>query len=317
VPVSFELPHYWRPSPIDSLYFYPDIFEHRFTTQQQYQETWGRLAPVHGGYLIVQNGHLNRVNWFRQAYEHVKGLFGYDNNCQPAKIKMTAMKLAYVGYLNGYNLDNTLDVINQWGQQHRLEESFITDCKKGRANATSVALQEQLVRFYGGHRRPLNALKPLPASLPKPTDTNFIFGETYFISGHSDLVFNLDVQNEVLINRLLARLEALEPQHGEWDLWTHPESTGGRLYVGYRIRKLEADFGDLMAARGGGVLAAAFSAVAGLLANKAPPTLPALYAKAKRMLLFWPPLAVTHATFLSKLTVEYAKQLPAETADNN
>ena len=113
IQLRFYLPYFLSNSIKNALYFYPDDLYYQLS-KTQYQREWVKLGQGKGGFLIVQQGQLNRVGWLHYGFEHVKGWLGFNHACQPEKIRMAAQKLAYYGYLKGFNEGPTLDVIHGW-----------------------------------------------------------------------------------------------------------------------------------------------------------------------------------------------------------
>lgn len=232
--LSFTIPTFIHPRVKPAIYFYPDVFNHSYT-EQQYQQAWRRLHASQKGYLIVQKGHLTRVNWFRYAFEHIKGWLGWNHDCQPEKITMAAQKLAYYGYLNGYSQTEALQTIKSWPNTHQPHPNFINQCQLKRNNLASANLQNEMVQFYKSNAKALDALDGSNWSLPIPqTASHFRFGATYLYYQDVLSMARIDVQNEELIDNVIMPLSDLNK--------TLPESTFRARHVKTQLNKLEKSF---------------------------------------------------------------------------
>jgi len=300
----FNLPKRWDDEARDALYFYPDVLDCHYT-HKQYKEEWNKLSKERGGYLIVQNGQLNRVGWLRFAFEAVKGWFGFlgfSNNCHPAKVKMAALKLLYYGYLNEFNKEASLDVINGWDKECQPDEGYIVNSKENRTDDISSNLQDQLVACYQENAADLNALKSFDGSLPLPhQDRSFIFGNTYAIAEEIESSVRLDVQNEQLISGNISKLK-----NGELTL---PDSTCRRLYINHIFTTIEQTFEEILRTRTAGISLLNLSRYFSTPRNDRV-ILGELHTKAEMTLALWPSLSKNYIDFLIKLNIALACQEP-------
>ena len=233
--LTLRIPFEFKPQVKRALYLYPDVFDFSYDASQYYQ-LWARLHEEHKGYLIVEKGHLNRVNWFRYAFEQVKGWFGYSNACEPNKISMAAQKLAYYGYLNEFPQKPVLDTVMSWHQEYRPNQEFMGYCQLKRTNETSGWLQQQLLSFYQEHALVLDALEDsVPYGAPNPChDNEFKFGSTYAFYDNQRAMASVDVQDRTLIINALDKIPDVEN--------TLPRSTFRRLYIDRVLRTLSDSF---------------------------------------------------------------------------
>lgn len=200
LPLKFSMPKALSEPVKKALYFYPDVLDYDFN-QEQYKTAWQMLKREKGGYLAVERGQLVRVSWFRYQFERFKGWFYFDNECHWAKVQMAAQKLAYFGYLNGFNQNGVLDVISDWDVKFQPTQLFTNECKKPRSKSSSTILQDLLVTFYKTNSLHLNRLQT-QRDLQLAQSDDFRFGDTYYRSKDFVPMFNLDVQNEVLIQHV-------------------------------------------------------------------------------------------------------------------
>ena len=181
-----------------ALYFYPDIFFHDFN-KTDYLAQWHAVSAATTSYLVVVDGHLKPAGWIRYYFEQFKGWLGFTNNCAVEKVQMAAKKLAYYGYLNGFNDSAVLATISEWNDEYQPNSDYLQNCAKPRADDTSAALQKQLIEFYFGHGDKLDAMHEPGGCV--------VFGQSYQVEQDLNMVVQLDIQDEKLIDSILPHLK--------------------------------------------------------------------------------------------------------------
>lgn len=302
--LTFGLPKRWADEAKEALYFYPDVLDYHYDLTM-YRAEWKKLSQEQGGYLIVENGQLNRVGWLRFAWESVKGWFGFlgfNNHCHPAKIKMAAQKLLYYGYLNEFNQESPLEVMEGWDDACRPDQGYITNSKENRSDQISHLLQQQLVAFYQDNARALQALNTFTDYLPLPhKDHDYIFGNTYAVAGDIISLVHLDVQNEPFIRRIISKLQTGES--------TLPGSACRRIYINHIFATIREQFEEILRVRS--TSSGFMSSVSRLFSTQRDDclVLEGLHCKAETTRVLWPELIKNHTDILIKLKLEWAHQL--------
>lgn len=285
--LKFGLLNAWDKNVRPAIYFYPDVFDYQLD-QVTYNATWLRLNKDNGRYLMAKNGQLSRVSWFRYAVESFLGWLGFSNDCHPIKVKMSAQKLLYFGYLNGLNAAAPLQVMNEWDTDCQPDAPYIDQCKTARSDKTSAALQNQLVTLYQTNTLALDAhRKSEPILTISPEESGFIFGSSYAEYGNIVSMAQLDPQNTLLLKQYIAEIP-----HGEDTL---PQSTARRLYVNHTVNLIHQQFDQLSFGYEN--------------THTLKPRLELFHQSAEAALLLAPELISDHFNTLIKLKMAYAESL--------
>jgi hypothetical protein len=286
---------------------YPDVLDYKLN-QQDYNALWQRLNPNNGGYLAVYAGQLTCVGWLRSIYESVMGWFGFTNACDPARVKMATQKLAYYGYLNGFN-QTDLKLGSDWGIKYQSETEFMNLCRQARSNDVSNRLQLKLVSFYQVHAPRLGALTSDNFyqdnhDLYLAHKKEFIFGSTYSYFNNLQQMAYLDVQNEDLIKYFL--------RPGSVDK-THERSTFRRLSASCNLNSCQDEFNRLIASnKPKGIIQNIYAKTPFAqpkLPSIAPDSIKTIYQSVKKELELWPELRKEKLKFLIELNMAFANSL--------
>ncbi|WP_058535026.1 hypothetical protein [Legionella saoudiensis] len=180
---------------LSNLVYYPDIipFQHN---EKQYFLHWQSLTTSK---YIYTNGYvIEPTNWFMYAFQSFKGWLGFDNHCQAEKIQFSLEKLAYYGYLRGYDQS----VVRQI-QHYPLPADYLALInRKSPVNSqTTNALQHRLILDYN------NLVAPYTSEY---LYASYVFGQTLKRLGLPEEIPLLDPQNEQLIEGTIATLEPLQ-----------------------------------------------------------------------------------------------------------
>lgn len=224
--LAFQLPLYLSESEKREYYCYPDTLFYDLS-EEQYHAEWNKLRTPQSGYLIVKEGKLFRANFFQFLLQTIKGWFGYENACHPAKIQIAAMKFCYFGYLNDYRQDAAIHSIQSWEARYQISSSFLDTCKLVRKNNHSLILQQKLLDFYHQHiQNPRLGRYSLA--------TRHDFGQSYARHQEWNAFTALDPQSE----RLIATVIKHFPQTQE----TLPQSTCRSMWVSLRLNLIQESF---------------------------------------------------------------------------
>lgn len=132
------------------LELYPDTIPYDYT-EDEYTRLWEKLNNAKRGHYFYTDGYkVKRVSYARSLWEQFRGFFGFTNRCQPQRVKMTLQKIAYFGYIKGYD-QTPLDNIPNWGvKSYRLNELFRINVSKSknRTNTNTENLQNHLAHYY-------------------------------------------------------------------------------------------------------------------------------------------------------------------------
>jgi hypothetical protein len=308
-PLKFRLPSFRDSNKLrDFLQFYPDVFEFQFN-KNTYQKAWESLKLSSRRYLMVNNGQLESVSFLRYGYEQVKGWIGLGNSCHPSKVNIIAQKLAYFGYLNGFNQESMLKAIATWDEPCRPKEAYINTTKEERSNGHSLYLQQELVAYYKAHASDLDAMKAEKTSIIKPhSDRNYVFGATYATIENIEVLALLDVQNE----RLIADYIKDFPD----GRFTLTGSTFRRMYVTHVLTNISELFEQTISKE---VSKTSVLGVLGQLFSNTSKTFESVVReldfRASEIIKLWPGIEKHHLSMLVKFKVILAEQNSEQTTE--
>jgi hypothetical protein len=237
--LAFHLPPRLSEQTKREYYFYPDILFYDLD-KDQYVSEWSNLRQNQGGYLMVKEGKLYRVNIFQFLFQTIKGWLGFEDACHPDKIKMAAMKFCYFGYLNGYPQDTAIQSIKSWEIRYQPAHSFLSLCKSARNNANSHLLQKTMLNFYQEHTQNFNLDQPktsFATSVNHPACVHYKFGQRYADHKEWNEFAALDPQNMDLITASLFYF----PQKQE----TLPQSTCRRMFAISQLNTMQTSLSVL------------------------------------------------------------------------
>lgn len=159
---------------------YPDVFDYSFS-RDDYASYWASIKQSNNPYWMVDGMRPVKVGAARYYWEYVTGnllsWFGFENHCEPQKVRMAVMKVLYFGYLNGFNADLNTGFLDDL----EIDKSYLRDCKKPRSSDYSLSLQASLVQKYKQLK-----LSELP--------NDYYFGSTYARYDEFQALANLDPQ---------------------------------------------------------------------------------------------------------------------------
>lgn len=184
----FKLPK----SLLSYLVYYPDIISFQHNDAQYFQH-WHALTTSK---YIYTNGYvIEPTNWFMYAFQSFKGWLGFDNHCQTEKVQFSLEKLAYYGYLRGYDQS----VVRQMHYYSLPAEYLDLVDTQTKNPQTTNALQQRLILDYN------NLIVPYTS---KYLYANYAFGQTLKRLNLPEEIPLLDPQNKDLVE---ATITALEP----------------------------------------------------------------------------------------------------------
>ncbi|MFJ1267499.1 hypothetical protein ACD661_02890 [Legionella lytica] len=188
----FKLPQYL----LGYLVYYPDIlpFQHN---KAQYFQHWSSLATSK---YIYTNGYvIEPTNWFMYAFQSFKGWLGLDNHCQKEKIQFSLEKLAYYGYLQGYD-QSVARQMNHYSLPADYLDLVDTNIQPKNRKTTNI-IQLRLIQDY-------NSLVAQFSS--DYLTTSYAFGQKLYKLNLPEEIPLLDPQNEGLIEGTIATLEPVQ-----------------------------------------------------------------------------------------------------------
>lgn len=82
----------------------PDFLLYDFACADEYQRFWDSVANDKNKKYLYSDGHqVKNVNVWQYVWQNVRGFFGWPNYCSKPSIQLALSKIAYAGYLNGWN----------------------------------------------------------------------------------------------------------------------------------------------------------------------------------------------------------------------
>ncbi|MDR3502532.1 MAG: hypothetical protein P4L79_08110 [Legionella sp.] len=142
---------------------------------------------------------MEPTNWFMYAFQSFKGWIGLDNHCQTEKIQFSLEKLAYYGYLRGYDQS----IVRQM-HYYPLPADYLdlVDTNTQAKNPkTTNALQQRLILDYN------NLVAPYTSEY---LYANYTFGRTLRRLNLPEEIPLLDPQNVELVETTIAALEPVQ-----------------------------------------------------------------------------------------------------------
>lgn len=202
-------------SQLDYLVYYPDILPFAYN-QKQYWNYWSSLT--HCKYLYTNGCTIQPTNWFIYTLQTFKGWLGLENHCQPEKVQFHLEKLAYYGYLHGYN-QTAMPTLTHYS----LPTDYMELVCEVRNDKTTSALQQRLITDYNNQIAPYNLYYLNP---------DYPYGKTLEYYQLWEEIPFLDPQNTFLIQKTIAQIEPVEncyleqlTQHLAYPKYTfHPSS---------------------------------------------------------------------------------------------
>lgn len=118
----------------------PDVvlFNH---TAEEYAAHWATLSK--SKYLWTNGYEIVPTNWFSYALQTVKGWFGYTNHCSTSTVKLALSKLAYYGYLSGFDQQPLHQT-----KHYPLNPTYLSQASNPRNDQSTDYLQHQLISEY-------------------------------------------------------------------------------------------------------------------------------------------------------------------------
>lgn len=183
----------------------PDFIIYHFD-EVEYQLFWRVIMSTPRHKLYTDGFNVFRVNWFWQMFESFKGWLGFVNHCHPERIEMTLAKIAYAGYLKGFQSKE----LNESTTQFPVSLRFIKLINSKRTNETSKELQQLLMEYFINH----------VTAFPELSDTfrmGHPFGQTLINEYLAYLVPSLDPQDSRLIKEAIHQIN----YYVQWVCKTH------------------------------------------------------------------------------------------------
>ncbi|WP_133135123.1 hypothetical protein [Legionella rowbothamii] len=188
----FKLPQYL----LSHLVYYPDIipFQHN---EAQYSQHWNLLTKSK---YIYTNGYvIEPTNWFMYAFQSFKGWLGLNNHCQTEKVQFSLEKLAYYGYLRGYDQSPARKMHYYPIPTDYLD--LVDTNIKAKKQKTTHSLQQRLILDYN------NLVAPYTSEY---LYAHYVFGQTLEELNLSEEIPLLDPQNVNLVETTIATLESVQ-----------------------------------------------------------------------------------------------------------
>lgn len=148
---------------------------------EEYQSFWNGLKNHPIGQLYTDGVHVYKANWFVQLVQQIKGWFGFENRCDPHKVELTLAKIAYQGYLKGFN--------SQKLPVQLMSTAFQNLIHSNRTNQHSATLQNLIMSYYITHSD----------SFPVHVEQAYPFGRSLVEEGFYALFPQLDPQDSTFI----------------------------------------------------------------------------------------------------------------------
>jgi hypothetical protein len=186
--------------------YYPDFLPYN-KNQQAYRQHWEALSDTSRGRFFFANGiTVKRAGFFRFAFESFKGFLGFTNHCSTPCVQLSLRKLAYFGYVHGYNDASLLTQSQKWHADYQLPSHWYASLVKKRSDKLSNDFQEELLNYYGQHRDYFPQLNDGDDYYaPKPIHVNYYFGQCYTHYDLHQYAANIDPQNDTLIQQLIKK----------------------------------------------------------------------------------------------------------------
>ncbi|TAL63345.1 MAG: hypothetical protein EPN84_05095, partial [Legionella sp.] len=172
----------------EAMVHYPDVILFDLNAGD-YVRYWESLSQSQ--YLATNGYHIYPTHWLDYAWQTFKGWLGFTNDCHPETLYMSLHKLAYYGYLAGYDqrpLDSML--------HYPLNPNFLCQAKQKRNDNVTVQMQKHLTNHY-------LTTSLYQHSYQRPSHS---FGSTWETLGFWQAIPALDPQDLGLIQRTVSHL---------------------------------------------------------------------------------------------------------------
>jgi hypothetical protein len=127
------------------LVYVPDFIIYEMD-EHEYHTFWQDLKDHPREQLYTDGIQIHKVSWLQSVFQSFKGWLGFENHCQTNKVEMTLAKIAYVGYLKGFQPPKMDDY------PHRLVSTqFKTLLNQKRTDHTTATIQRLMTSYYITH----------------------------------------------------------------------------------------------------------------------------------------------------------------------
>lgn len=207
--------------------FYPDVILFQLN-QHQFQTKWQQLARA--PYIYTNGFSLRPAGWFRYYFESFKGWLGFTNHCNPQLLQLSLRKLAYYGYLHGYQPIHQI-------VKYPLGSGFLSVVNQERNPANSLQLQTDLINYYSEHSFYFPQFEMM-AGVASPSR----FGTSFATLGLCDLVPCLDPQDNHIIDEVSKVLEPHSYQKYSFFRGSRYAKTVAQQYLAQALQEKKAFF---------------------------------------------------------------------------
>lgn len=173
--------------------YHPDFIIYDID-ETEYRTFWANINNHPRNRLYTDGIQVIRVGWWQSLVQSIKGWLGFENHCAPDKVEMTLAKIAYHGYIKGFNSPETR--ASMPSLISRRYESLIA---QPRNDQHSAELQLLLMSSYFTRSEQIT---PWYASDPMISS----FGQTFNREDQYHLVPSLDPQDKKIISNAISGL---------------------------------------------------------------------------------------------------------------
>ena len=85
----------------EGLAYLPDFIIYDLD-EREYQNFWQKIKEHPQNRLYTNGLQVYKVGRLQALFQSFKGWLGFENHCQANKVELTLAKIAYHGYLKGY-----------------------------------------------------------------------------------------------------------------------------------------------------------------------------------------------------------------------
>ncbi|WP_298626388.1 hypothetical protein [uncultured Legionella sp.] len=174
----------------DGTAYHPDFIIYDID-ETEYRTFWTNMSTTPRNRLYTDGVQVIQVSWWQSLVQSIKGWLGFENRCASDKIEMTLAKIAYHGYIKGFNSQQIKALMPSLISQRF--ESLIT---QPRNNQHSAELQYLLMSYYITRSDEI-----IPWYSCKPTIS--AFGQTFNREGQYQLIPSLDPQDNHVISKAI------------------------------------------------------------------------------------------------------------------
>jgi hypothetical protein len=179
-----------------NLAYHPDLILYDLK-ETQYNKIWRSIKNYPKSRLYADGIIIKPVSWLGALFQKIKGWFGFDNHCELNKVEITLAKIAYYGYLKGFNTKG----INY--PEPIISHSFLNLVKAKRTNENSAALQSHLLSYYRRNEQ------FFPEAYSRITE-HYPFGQTLLDLKLYAHIPTLDPQNASVIRETISSLTSAD-----------------------------------------------------------------------------------------------------------